>query len=154
MSRTRALACAAIFLVTGCKKDVEKHELPPELQQIESGFEEIRRTTSLFVLAISADAYEDAYGKLCKGVRAGLSLQAFTAAVRANPYLHGATKAGEMPNGRFSIESSTMTSVEPMAIESTAGTVRADAYLSKTDGAWCITGMVVGGTPVLPAPGK
>jgi hypothetical protein len=148
------LACAAIFLAAACKKDVEKRELPPELQQIASGFDEIRRATSLFVLAISADAYQDAYEKLCKGVRAGLSLEAFTAAVRANPYLHGATKAAEMPNARFSIESSTMTSVEPMVIESTAGTVRADAYVSKTDGAWCITGMTVGGTPVLPAPGQ
>jgi hypothetical protein len=120
---------------------------------VAAGFEEIRNATSLFVLAISADAYDDAYGKLCKGTGAGITLEAFTAAVRANAYLRGATKAQEMPNGRFSIESSTMTAVEPMVIESTAGTVRADAYVSRDDRVWCITGFTVAGTPALPAPG-
>ena len=151
MIRPSALA-VLLVLVAACKRETPKRELPPALQEIASGFDEIRRTTTFFVLAISADRYEDAYTKLCPGVRAGISLDAFTTAVRANAYLHGATKADEMKNGRFAIDGDT--SVEPMTIESTAGTIRADAYLSHDQHVWCITGISLGGAPALPAPRK
>lgn len=102
-----------------------------------------------FALAVSSGDTERAYQLLCPSTRFGIPYAAFRTAVEANPFLISAAGVSidkyESGGG--------LAVIKKGWISSNAGVADAQFHLSKVDSAWCLTGVTIGGTPVLPAAG-
>ena len=104
-----------------------------------------------FVTAVAAGRAADAHALLCEPVRQHLSLDAFTAAVAANPYLANAKFDEFRQVTRWGAGQASGT------LRSPSGDIDADFYFSLVGPRgprWCITGALIGGTPLLPAPSE
>jgi hypothetical protein len=89
------------------------------------------------------------YAKLCRGYSAGVPQSSVGKALRANAYLHASPSFGvykrQSYQGGWSLEGAVKTNVGSVGLEVYGGTEAQDAP--------CISGIVIGGTPVLPIPG-
>lgn len=101
-----------------------------------------------FVLGVSGGEPRRAYDLLCPATRFGIPFDGFRDAVERNPFLLAAT--GVSVNKYES--GGGLAVVQRGWLESTSGVTAATFYLSKIAEAWCLTGVEIGGTPVLPAP--
>jgi hypothetical protein len=101
-----------------------------------------------FVTSVAAGEPQRAYDLLCPSTRFAIAYEAFRDAVERNAFLLAATGVSinkyESGGG--------LAVVQKGWLESTGGVTAATFYLSKIDQAWCLTGVEIGGTPVLPAP--
>lgn len=101
-----------------------------------------------FVTAVSGGDARRAYDLLCPATRFGVPFEVFRDAVERNPFLLAATDVSinkyESGGG--------LAVVQRGWLESTSGVTAASFYLSKIDQTWCLTGVELGGSPVLPAP--
>jgi len=139
-SRTRGcrrlLLATALVVATGCG---------PLVASLDLGADE----AETFALAVAGGEPRRAYDMLCPPLRFGIPFETFRPAVEANPFLIGATGVSidtYRSGGGLAM-------VQSGWIASTSGVAAAAFYLSKLDQAWCLTGVEIGGTPVLPAPG-
>ena len=131
-----ALLGAAALVAAGCA---------PLVASFDFGGDEART----FVTSISAGETQRAYDLLCPSTRFAIPYESFRSAVEQNPFLLAATDVSinkyESGGG--------LAVVQKGWLESTSGVTAATFYLSKIDQAWCLTGIEIGGTPALPAPG-
>ena len=89
------------------------------------------------------------YAKLCRGYANGVSKPSFARAVQSNAYLHAAPKLNfanaSMQAGGWSVSGPLETTLGSVGIEVHGGTEEPQRL--------CISGILLGGTPVLPTPG-
>jgi hypothetical protein len=102
-----------------------------------------------FVTAVSHGEPRRAYDELCPATRFGLPYEAFEAAVDGNQFL---LAASDISIDRYE-SGGGLAVVQRGWLESPGGVTAAAFYLSKIDQSWCLTGIELGGTPVLQAPG-
>jgi hypothetical protein len=102
-----------------------------------------------FTQAIAGGDLHQAYELLCPTYRFGVPFESFRAAVEANPVLLAAT---DLSINKYE-SGGGVAVVQKGWLIGNAGTVDAQFHLSKMDGTWCLTGIELGGTPVLPVPG-
>ncbi len=102
-----------------------------------------------FATAVAGGETRRAYDLLCPATRFGIPYEGFRAAVEANPFLASVT--GVTIDTYRSLGGSAV--VKKGWIESATGTADAEFHLSKQGAGWCVTGVVIGGTPALPIPG-
>lgn len=130
-------AVVALVVATGCAPLVASFDLGGD----EAGS---------FALAVSGGEARRAYAQLCPATRFGISFESFRDAVERNAFLLGAT---DVSIDKYESDGG-LALVERGWLESSTGVTAATFYLSKVDRQWCLTGIDVGGTPVLPAPGS
>lgn len=104
---------------------------------------------STFVKAVAEGEPQRAYDLLCPATRFGIPYESFRSAVEHNAFLLAAT--GVTINKYES--GGGLAVIQKGWLESSSGVAAASFYLSKIDQAWCLTGIEIGGSPVLPAPG-
>ena len=126
----------AALLASGCA---------PLVASFDFGGDEPQR----FALAVAGGDPRGAYDLLCPATRFGIPYEAFRSAVEANPYLLSATGVGI--DSYHSLGGAAV--VKKGWIESGSGVADAQFHVSKQGEAWCVTGVVIGGTPALPVPG-
>ena len=132
----RLLAVTAVVAAGGCSPLVASLDLGGDVPEG-------------FVGAISGGETRRAWDLICPALRFGMPFETFRGAVEANPFLLSATGVtiNEYRSGGG------LAVVQRGWLESTSGVTAAGFYLSKVGGTWCLTGVEVGGTPALPAPG-
>ena len=127
---------AAAVVAAGCS---------PLLASFDFGGDE----ATTFVTSVAAGEPQRAYDLLCPATRFGVPFESFRNAVEHNGFLLAAT--GVTINKYES--GGGLAVVQKGWLESSSGVAAASFYLSKIDQAWCLTGIEIGGSPVLPAPG-
>ena len=133
----RRLLAATAVAAAGCAPLVASFDLGGDLPEA-------------FVRAVAAGEARSAWELVCPAVRFGMPFETFRGAVEANPFLLSATgvSINEYRSGGG------LAVVQRGWLESTSGVTAASFYLSKVGGSWCLTGVEIGGTPALPAPGS
>lgn len=104
---------------------------------------------STFVRSVAAGEPQRAFELLCPATRFGIPYESFRAAVESNAFLLAAT---DVTINKYE-SGGGLAVVQKGWLESSNGVTAASFYLSKRGEAWCLTGIDLGGTPVLPAPG-
>lgn len=108
-------------------------------------FERTTRAAEAFVADATAGRYDEAYARLCPEVAARQARDVVAGALAANPFLREAkldAHTSRTIHGATELEG---------AIAASAGTVRVWFYFSARGDEVCLTGALIGGTPLLPA---
>jgi hypothetical protein len=112
-------------------------------------FEAAKKVTNDFAVDVAAGRYEVAYSRLCPPYRTSVPLERFKRSMEKNAYLRGASSVGV-----FKTSALGGTVTVSGTLRSGAGDATLECHLSDAPAPLCITGLLIGGTPALPAPGE